>query len=97
MSVFSHLLPADDEFEQIFSLNFVSVDKKNNSPDTASQTVVVDGNVVEILQEGLQRLKDQGTWKVWRWDAKSEPYIDAEAFRREAEVCDGVRKKNTMQ
>lgn len=65
---------------------FVSLDKKNTTPDTTSQTVVADGNVEEILEEGLKRLKDQGTWKVWSWDANGKAYIDAEAFRREAEV-----------
>lgn len=38
-------------------------------------------NVVEVLAEGVSRLREKSTWKVWQWPAGGQEFFDAESFR----------------
>lgn len=47
----------------------------------AEESVVAAGTLAGILQEGLRRLQEQDTWKVWQWPADGQTCFDAESFR----------------
>ena len=35
----------------------------------------------EVLEEGLSRLQDKPTWKLWNWPLDGEVFYDADSFR----------------
>lgn len=37
--------------------------------------------MTQVLEQGLQRLKDKGSWKLWRWPGEDREFLDGEAFR----------------
>ncbi len=43
--------------------------------------VAMEPTLEEVLDEGVRRLKDKGTWKLWSWMPEGEEFFDAEAFR----------------
>ena len=38
-------------------------------------------NLVEVLDEGVGRLREKSTWKVWQWPVGGQEFFDAESFR----------------
>ncbi len=38
-------------------------------------------NLNKVLDEGVRRLQDKGTWKAWQWPAGGQEFFDAESFR----------------
>lgn len=38
-------------------------------------------NLNEVLDEGVSRLQDKSTWKVWQWPNGGPEFYDAESFR----------------
>ncbi|KAK9806100.1 hypothetical protein WJX72_001362 [[Myrmecia] bisecta] len=49
----------------------------------------------EILEEGIKRLQDKSTWKVWQWPLGSKEFFDADSFRRcveEEHIEEDLRK-----
>lgn len=47
--------------------------------------LVMEPALEETLEEGILRMRDKGTWKVWTWPAGSgaeqHAFYDSEAFR----------------
>ncbi|KAK9841198.1 hypothetical protein WJX74_001758 [Apatococcus lobatus] len=39
-------------------------------------------NLAEVLEEGVGRLREKSTWKVWQWPAGGQEFFDAESFRQ---------------
>lgn len=35
----------------------------------------------EVLEEGLSRLQNKPTWKLWHWPLDGEEFYDADSFR----------------
>lgn len=50
--------------------------------------VLLEPNLEEMLQEGVHRLKERSTWKLWTWPSEPTPhmeqkeFVEAEAFRQ---------------
>lgn len=42
----------------------------------------LDPPVDDILELGLSRSKDRGTWKVWQWPPEEATFLDSDAFRK---------------
>ena len=40
-----------------------------------------DRTLEEVLDEGIQRLKQRPTWKLWTWAPETDEFFEAEAFR----------------
>ncbi len=40
----------------------------------------------EVLEQGVQRLQDKGTWKLWQWAPDNLELFEAEAFRQHITV-----------
>jgi hypothetical protein len=43
---------------------------------------VIEPALDEILEEGLRRLQQKETWKVWQWPPDGADFFDAESFRQ---------------
>ena len=41
----------------------------------------MDRTLEEVLDEGVQRLKQRPTWKLWTWTPETEEFYEAEVFR----------------
>ena len=35
----------------------------------------------EVLEEGISRLHERSTWKLWQWPLASKEFTDADSFR----------------
>jgi len=46
-----------------------------------SANLVGPKGVSKALKEGMRRLADNGTWKQWRWDTSSPPFVSPAASR----------------
>lgn len=50
--------------------------------------MLLEPNLEEVLQEGVNRLKERSTWKLWTWPSQPMPhveqkeFVEAEAFRQ---------------
>jgi len=44
-----------------------------------------DPTLDEVLEQGLTRSKECGTWKIWRWPPDKAEFKDTEAFRKHLE------------
>ncbi|GAX74273.1 hypothetical protein CEUSTIGMA_g1722.t1 [Chlamydomonas eustigma] len=58
-------------------------------------TTGMDRTMEEVLDEGVQRLKDKSTWKLWTWMPDNEEFYEAEAFRAyvtEKHIREDLRK-----
>ena len=53
--------------------------------DVVGAELSAEASLEEVLEEGLRRMHERGTWKVWQFDGRE--FEDAEAFR--AHVHDG--------
>jgi hypothetical protein len=53
-------------------------------------TTGMDRTMEEVLDEGVQRLKDKSTWKLWTWMPGNEEFYEAEAFRAFVTVNDAI-------
>lgn len=45
----------------------------------------LDPPVDEILELGLARSEERGTWKVWQWPPEEATFLDSDAFRKHLE------------
>lgn len=50
-------------------------------PHTAITGIKLEPSLEDILEEGIKRLKEKGTWKLWKWPRTGEEFYDAETFR----------------
>lgn len=50
-------------------------------PHTAITGIKLEASLEDTLEEGIKRLKEKGTWKLWKWPRTGEEFYDAEAFR----------------
>ena len=41
----------------------------------------VDRTLEEVLDEGVERLQNKSTWKLWTWVPDNDEFYEAEAFR----------------
>lgn len=39
-----------------------------------------------VLEEGIKRLQDKGTWKLWQWAPDNVELFDADSFRQHITV-----------
>lgn len=46
----------------------------------------------EVLDEGVDRLKNKSTWKLWTWLPENDEFYEAEAFRTFVLVRNSCRK-----
>jgi hypothetical protein len=46
----------------------------------------LEPSIEDILKEGMKRLKDRKTWKVWQWLPDGTELYEAEAFRQHIAV-----------
>ncbi|KAG1660965.1 hypothetical protein FOA52_005590 [Chlamydomonas sp. UWO 241] len=63
--------------------------------DSAEADELAEPTLEEVLDEGVRRLGERGTWKLWSWMAECEEFYDAEAFRNfvtERHIRDELRK-----
>ncbi|GLC41576.1 hypothetical protein PLESTM_001216400 [Pleodorina starrii] len=42
----------------------------------------LEPSIEDVLEEGIKRLKEKGTWKLWQWPADNSALYDAESFRQ---------------
>lgn len=49
--------------------------------DGATITVSLEPGLDKILDEGIRRLREKPTWKVWQWPPDEREFFDAESFR----------------
>ncbi|GLI67376.1 hypothetical protein VaNZ11_011557 [Volvox africanus] len=42
----------------------------------------LEPSIEDVLEEGIKRLQDKGTWKLWQWPADNAALYDAESFRQ---------------
>ena len=49
--------------------------------------VGLEPTLEEVLEEGVSRLKDRTTWKLWTWPIDQKEFLDGEAFRTHITVC----------
>ncbi|GFR52505.1 hypothetical protein Agub_g15080 [Astrephomene gubernaculifera] len=42
----------------------------------------LEPSIEDVLEEGIRRLKEKGTWKLWQWPADNTSVYDAESFRQ---------------
>lgn len=55
----------------------------------------MEPSLEEILDEGVARLKERSTWKLWTWTPDGQEFTDAEAFRQhvvEKHIREELRK-----
>lgn len=49
----------------------------------------LEPSIEDVLEDGVKRLKEKGTWKLWQWPADGAEMFDAEAFRQHITVGRG--------
>ncbi|GIL82776.1 hypothetical protein Vretimale_8343 [Volvox reticuliferus] len=42
----------------------------------------LEPSIEDVLDEGIKRLQEKGTWKLWQWPADNAALYDAESFRQ---------------
>ncbi|KXZ54862.1 hypothetical protein GPECTOR_4g934 [Gonium pectorale] len=42
----------------------------------------LEPSIEDVLEEGIKRLKEKGTWKLWQWPTDNAAMYDAESFRQ---------------
>lgn len=47
----------------------------------------LEPSIEDVLEEGVKRLKEKGTWKLWQWPPDNAALYDAESFRQQITVC----------
>jgi hypothetical protein len=52
---------------------------------------IIEPALDEILEEGIKRLQQKETWKVWQWPPDNADFFDADAFRQYMQVRRGRR------
>ncbi|EFJ48600.1 hypothetical protein VOLCADRAFT_104654 [Volvox carteri f. nagariensis] len=55
----------------------------------------LEPSMEDVLEEGIKRLKEKGTWKLWHWPADNAALYDAESFRQhitEKHIRDELRR-----
>eukprot|EP00983_Pelagomonas_calceolata_P044196 1139200-Pelagomonas_calceolata.AAC.2 len=54
----------------------------------STELMLLEPNLDEVLNEGVNRLKERSTWKLWTWPTQPTPhmeqreFVEAEAFRQ---------------
>jgi len=62
-----------------------------------AEILLLEPNLDEVLSEGVSRLKERSTWKLWTWPTQPTPhveqreFVEAEAFRQYLVVSGGLR------
>lgn len=46
----------------------------------------LETSMEEVLDEGVKRLQEKSTWKLWQWAADNTEFFEAEAFRQHVMV-----------
>ena len=44
--------------------------------------ITLEDSVDQVLEQGLGRTKERGSWKVWEWGPEREEFADSDAFRK---------------
>ena len=44
-------------------------------------SLVLEPSLEEVIDEGVRRIKDKGTWKLWQWPNDHTEFYDADSFR----------------
>ena len=52
----------------------------------------VEPSLEEVLDEGVRRLKEKETWKLWTWPLDGTEFFDADAFRAHVTVGGGQQR-----
>jgi hypothetical protein len=65
--------------------DFRSLCPCNTGPDAGTDADLeygaLEGTIDEVLDAGVERLKERTTWKLWTWPGEETEFTDAEAFR----------------
>ena len=54
-------------------------------------TMVLEPSLEEVLDEGVKRLRERSTWKLWTWPMDGTEFVDADAFRAHVTVGRGTK------
>ncbi len=51
-------------------------------PHTAITAINLEPTLEDILEEGVKRLQEKGTWKLWQWPRDGRKFYEADSFRQ---------------
>jgi hypothetical protein len=51
-------------------------------PENLELLASIEPTLEEVLDEGVSRLKERATWKLWSWPAEQKEFQDADSFRQ---------------
>ncbi len=51
------------------------------NPDGGPVTINLEPTLDDVLEEGIRRLQEKNTWKLWQWPTGGKEFYDADTFR----------------
>jgi hypothetical protein len=76
-----YILVSMHQVDRSCLLRFVPGAGSDAAADTELEFGALEGTIDEVLDAGVERLKERTTWKLWTWPAEETEFTDAEAFR----------------